>query len=132
MKKPVLLLMIVISVAGINTVQAQKTKWLEMETFHTVIAQTFHPAEEGKLEPIKTRSQEMFDKALAWQKSTTPEGYNKKGIKGLLKNLVKESKDLNKLIKTNAADNTLKEKLSGLHDIFHEIMEKCETEDHNI
>jgi len=39
-----------------------------MDDFHEVMAKTFHPAEEGKLEPIRNRSQEMQDKAAAWEK----------------------------------------------------------------
>ena len=111
--------------------QAQeKAKWKEMEEFHSVISATFHPSEEGKLDPIKTQSQEMVDKAKAWQKSTPPEGYDKNAVKSSLKKLVTGAKEINKLVKNNAPDTALKEKLSALHDVFHEIMEKCEKEDH--
>ena len=80
--------------------QAQEKKsWKEMDDFHTVMSETFHPAEEGKLGPIKKRSQEMVDKAVAWQKSTAPEGYDKKAVKGSLKKLVQGTKELNKLVK---------------------------------
>ena len=110
----------------IASVQGQKKEpWKEMSDFHTVMSETFHPAEEGKLGPIKSRSQEMVDKAVAWQKSTAPEGYDKNAVKKLLKKLVDGSKELNKLVKESAADNVLTEKLSGLHDVFHEIMEKA-------
>ena len=34
------------------------------EAFHEVMSKTFHPAEEGKLDPIKTRSYEMVQKAI--------------------------------------------------------------------
>jgi hypothetical protein len=114
------------------SVQGQKKEpWKEMKDFHTVMSETFHPAEEGKLGPIKSRSQEMVDKAIAWKKSTAPEGYDQKAVKKSLKKLVAGSKELNKLVKENAADKVLTEKLSGLHDIFHEIMEKSEKEGHH-
>ena len=109
----------------------EKAKWKEMEDFHTVMAATFHPAEEGKMQPIKTRSKEMLDKAVVWQRSAAPEGYDKNAVKASLKKLVKGAKELNKMVNNNAADNELKEKLSSLHDVFHEIMEKCEKEDHH-
>jgi hypothetical protein len=110
----------------IATVQGQKKEpWKEMKEFHTVMSETFHPAEEGKLAPIKSRSQEMVDKAIAWKKSKAPEGYDKNAVKELLKKLVEGTKELNKLVKENASDNVLTEKLSGLHDVFHEIMEKA-------
>jgi hypothetical protein len=112
------------------TAQGQK-KWKELDDFHTVMAQTFHPAEEGKLEPIKSRSQEMIDKAVAWKNSEAPEGYDKKAIKKNLKELVKGAEEVHMLVKSNASDNEIKEKLSQLHDVFHQIVEKCEKEEHH-
>ena len=123
MKKIMTLVLAVFVFAGMNSVKAQKAKWNEMEEFHTVMSQTFHPAEEGKLEPIKTRSGEMLTKAKAWKSSDAPEGFNKKAVKKLLNDLVKGSKELDRMVKENAADAMLTEKLSKLHDIFHEIME---------
>ena len=129
MKKALSLLIIVITTVA--ALQAQKATWKEMDSFHEVMAKTFHPAEEGKLDPIRTRSQEMLDKAAAWEKSTAPEGYDKNAVKKSLKQLVNGSKEINKLVKENATDTTLKEKLTALHDVFHEIVEKCEKEDHH-
>ena len=106
----------------------QKAKWNEMETFHDVMAKTFHPAEERKLDPIRSRSQEMVEKAIAWKNSTAPEGYDQGAVKETLKKLVKGAKDVNKLVQKNASDKEIKEELSKLHDLFHEIMEKCEKE----
>jgi len=112
-------------ISGLSSTYAQKkAKWNEMEEFHKVMSNTFHPAEEGKLEPIKTQSQEMLDKAMAWKKSTAPEGYNKKEMMPLLKDLVKGAKKLNKMVKANASDKEITDKLSSLHDVFHELMEK--------
>ena len=130
MKKIFLLLMLAISSFTIMQAQ-QKIAWNEMDAFHEVMAKTFHPAEEGKLEPIRARSQEMLDKATAWENSAAPEGYDKGSVKKLLKQLVKGAKEINKLVKDKAVDNVLKGKLSSLHDVFHEIMEKCEKEDHH-
>lgn len=131
MQRIVTLMLLTTALIFSNRSQAQeKAKWKEMEDFHTVMAATFHPSEEGKLDPIKKKSQEMVDKAVAWQRSTPPEGYDKNAVKSSLKKLVSGAKEINKLVKNNATDNVLKEKLSALHDVFHEIMEKCEKEDH--
>jgi hypothetical protein len=131
MKKILLVLIAFTVFGGVNNAKSQeKAKWKEMDAFHEVMAKTFHPAEEGKLEPIKVRSQEMLDKAIVWQNSTAPEGYNQKAVKKSLKDLVKGAKEINNLVKEKAADDVLKTKLSRLHDVFHEIMEKCENESH--
>jgi hypothetical protein len=113
------------------SVNAQEKKsWKEMHDFHAVMSATFHPAEEGKLDPIKTRSKEMMDKAVLWQKSTAPEGYDKAAVEKSLKKLADGCKELNKLVKAKAIDDILKKKLSEMHNVFHEIMEKCEKEEH--
>jgi hypothetical protein len=109
----------------------EKKAWKEMDDFHNVMRETFHPAEEGHFDPIKTRSLEMADKAVAWKKSIAPEGYDKKSVNVSLDKLVKGAKELDKLVKAKSTDKTIKEKLTGLHNIFHEIMEKCSGEDHH-
>lgn len=117
---------------SMSAMAQQKAKWNEMETFHEVMSKTFHPAEEGKLEPIRTRSQEMVDKATAWKNSTAPEGYDQNAVKKSLNKLVKGAKEINKMVQKNATDKEIKDELSELHDVFHEIMEKCEKEDHHM
>lgn len=108
----------------------EKAKWKEMDDFHVVMAATFHPAEEGKMEPIRTRSQEMVDKAVAWNDSEAPAGYNKQAVGATLKDLVKGAKEIDKMVKASATDKELVAKLTDLHEIFHKIMEKCRKEDH--
>ena len=89
------------------------------------MSETFHPAEEGKLDPIKSRSGEMVEKAVAWQKSTPPAEFDKPDIKKELKSLVKGSKELDKMVKKNAPDADITKKLSSVHDVFHNIVGLC-------
>ena len=130
MKKILALLLLVSGLSITQPGQAQqKAKWNELESFHEVMSKTFHPAEEGKLEPIRSRSQEMLDKAVAWKSSTAPMGYDKNAVIKYLKKLVKGAKEVNELVKKNAADDKIKKELSELHDVFHKIVEKCEKEE---
>ena len=109
MNKIFVLLLAVTAVLFVKPVTAQgKAKWNEMEAFHEVMSKTFHPSEEGKLEPIRTRSQEMADKAKAWKSSSAPQGYNKKAVKKSLNALVKGANEINSLVKSRAADDILK------------------------
>ena len=130
MKKIACLFVAVFTLIAFTQAQEKKS-WKEMDDFHAVMSQTFHPAEEGKLDPIKKRSQEMADKAVAWQNSTAPEGFDKEKVESSLKKLVKGTKELHKLVKAKSSDKVLKAKLAGLHDVFHEIMEKCEKGEHH-
>ncbi len=127
MKKIVSFALVMLALAAAPKLQAQeKAKWNEMEAFHEVMSKTFHPAEEGKMEPIKSRSAEMLEKAIAWKNSTAPAGYDKSAVTKNLRKLVKGAKKVNKLVQKTASDADLKEQLTELHTIFHEIVEKCE------
>ena len=121
MKNIVSFLIVILALTTTSKVQAQeKAKWKEMEAFHEVMSKTFHPAEEGKMEPIKSRSTEMVQKAIA------PAGYDKSAVLKNMRKLVKGAKKVNKLVQKNAPDAHLKEQLTELHTVFHEIVEKCE------
>lgn len=127
MKKITLFLAIVVAVLMSNPVAAQtKAAWKEKDAFHEIMSKTFHPAEEGKFEPIRARSAEMVEKAVFWKNSTAPEGYDKKALATNFKELVKGAKMLNKLVQKNATDEEIKAKLTDLHGVFHAITEKCE------
>lgn len=114
-----------------STLEAQSVfdTWPALKDFHGVMSQTFHPAEEGNLAPIKARSLEMYDKAMALSKSTTPAALNTKPIKMAVKELVKGSKSLHKLIKSpTATDAAITNSLTALHDVFHKIVGLCREE----
>jgi hypothetical protein len=122
-----ILIVIALFIANFSFSQAL-AEWKEKDEFHKVMAQTFHPVEDGNYNPIRERSNEMYQKAVAWQKSTIPAGYNKKKISKVLKKLVKESKELDKKIKAGTTDAEIKADLTELHDIFHEIVGLCKHE----
>lgn len=114
----------------ISFASAQAKDWKEKNEFHKVMSQTFHPAEEGNLAPIKSKIAEMQSKAVAFQKSEIPaELPNKEEIKKNLDELVNGTKVLAKEIKKNASDEVIKTQLTALHDVFHKIVGLCNAED---
>ncbi|WP_026999271.1 hypothetical protein [Eisenibacter elegans] len=106
-------------------------KWTELKTFHGVMSETFHPSEEGNLDPIKTRSGEMAKKANVLAKSTIPTEFKSEKIQKAVKKLQKDSKALDKLVKNKkSTDEQIKKDLASLHDVFHEIVGLCKNEKH--
>lgn len=131
MMKKISILVFLMSFAYFLQAQSIWDKWKELKEFHVVISQTFHPSEEGNLEPIKKRSGEMAEKANFLAKSTIPKEYNTPQIKGAVKKLQKRSKELDAFIKSSkATDEGIKQKLAALHDVFHEIVGLCKNENH--
>ena len=122
MKKIVIMVMLLAANFGFAQTSVE---WKEKDDFHKVMATTFHPMEEGNFNPIKEKSQEMYEKAVAWQKSAIPAGVDKKKSKKVLKKLVKKTKALNEKIKAGATDSVIQSDLTELHDLFHELVGLC-------
>ena len=116
----------------VSNVSAQTTfeKWLAIKTFHGVMSQTFHPAEEGDLNPIKTRSEEMVQKADALSKEAIPAEFKTPAILASIKKLQEGAKGLDKLVKAKGSDEATLKSLTALHDVFHEIVGLCSEEKH--
>ena len=110
-----------------NSVSAQSTfdKWPAIKEFHEVMSQTFHPAEEGNLAPIKARSEEMMNKAAMLLKSDIPTEFRTNAILASAERLQLKSKALHKLVKSNRTDAEIVKSITDLHDTFHEIVGLC-------
>jgi hypothetical protein len=113
-------------------VEAQKPapkleEWAEMEIFHNVMAETFHPMEDGEMKPILTRAQEMADKAKAWQQSTPPARYApvKDSVNFYLAKLAAESQALADIVAKKAKEEDIKKSLTALHDRYHTVSDFC-------
>ncbi len=132
MKISLLKMVVLVSALSVGVRAVAETKpgsWAELKAYHSVMSTTFHPAEEGKLEPIKTRSAELAAAAKAWLKSTPPAEFNKPAILAKLKLLDVESAALDKLIKGGkATDAEITATLTKVHDRFHEIVGACADE----
>jgi hypothetical protein len=129
MKRTILLSATVVCfLMGAQFANAQ-SDWAELKTFHGVMSQTFHPMQEGDFAPIRARSGEMAQKAKAVAKSKVPEAYKSPEITVALKQLAKDAKSLDKLVKKNASDEVLGKSLTALHDVFHRIVGLCKHDD---
>jgi hypothetical protein len=118
------------AVLSFNPAQAGEEKWKEMNDFHAIMAKTFHPAEEGNLQPVKENAEALLASARTWQKSTAPEGYKKDEATEILSRLVRKCDELSAAVKSKASDEDLTRLITEAHDIFHEIAEKCMPGDH--
>jgi len=105
--------------------EVQKDNWKESSDFHSVMAATFHPAEDGNFKPVRERASELVTKAEAWLNSTPPADMNRPEIKAKLKTLVAEATAVKNLVDKKASDDDLKKQLSTLHDTFHTIIGMC-------
>lgn len=106
----------------------EKDAWQALKDFHMVMAQTFHPLEEGNYKPIRERSGEMLLKAKLLSNSKVPASFQSAEITKALKDLVEGSAKLDKLVNKKAKDMKIKESLTKLHDTFHVVQGLCSDE----
>ena len=109
----------------VQTAFADKGNWAELKRFHSVMSKTFHPAEEGNLQPVKDSAATLLAKAKVWQASAIPADYNKEETTKTLALLVAKCEDLNAAVMANKSDADLKKLITEAHEIFHQIVEKC-------
>lgn len=110
--------------------ELEKDNWLAIKDFHKVMAQTFHPAEEKNLAPLRSRSGELYAKAILLKNSTPPASANNERVQEALTRLEKQCLDIHTLVqkpmKNEAAKEAqLIEKITKAHDIFHEVEGLC-------
>lgn len=103
--------------------------WPQLKEFHKVMSETFHPSEEGNLQPIKERSGEMFQKADALSRAAIPAEFNKKEVTAAIRKLATDSKKLDEMVKSKKSDKEITVALTNLHDVFHQIVGLCSDED---
>ena len=97
--------------------------WKEMDDFHMIMAETFHPYKDSSnLEPAKTMAGELMAAAAAWASAPLPEKVDNATVKSKLQQLKAQAAALAESVKS-ADDNAVGEKLTTVHDTFHAIQE---------
>ena len=97
-----------------------------MDEFHAIMAKSYHPVEEGNLQPLKDNIDSLVIKAKAWQTSPVPAVYKAKPIKPILDKLVTQCVSVKEVITQKKSNEIIKKQITAAHNTFHEIMEKCE------
>lgn len=103
----------------------EKSSWKELNDFHMVMAQTFHPVEENNFKPLRERSGELVARAVDLKNSKVPASFNTPEITKAIDELVKGATELDKINTKKVKDGVLKVKIEKLHDKFHEIQGLC-------
>jgi hypothetical protein len=113
--------------SNVQAVSQTLKTWKELDDFHNVMAETYHPLEDGDFKPIRQRAHELAARAKDWAASPVPENYaTKPEFKAVMDSLVKESQTLAEMIAKNASDKEVKTALTALHDRFHQVEAMCQ------
>lgn len=100
---------------------ADQKEWKEMDDFHLVMAETFHPYKDSaNLEPVKAQAGELAASAEKWASAALPEKVNTDAMRDKLEQLKKESAALVQTVSTGT-DQAIGDQLTKVHDVFHAI-----------
>lgn len=102
---------------------ADQKEWKEMDDFHMVMAETFHPYKDSaNLEPAKSQAAQLATSAEKWATSTLPEKVNTDEMKNKLSELKSETAGF---VATAAGtdEKAIADQLTKIHDLFHSIQE---------
>jgi hypothetical protein len=124
MKKSVVLSLFMLFTA-IAFGQNKMDSWAELKDFHAIMSQTFHPSEDGNLQPIKQRADELLQKAMALYDSKRPAEFDTPKMKDATFRLATECKLIVGMIADKKSDEEITKKLAAAHDVFHEIVGLC-------
>jgi hypothetical protein len=98
-------------------------EWAEMDAFHMVMAETFHPYKDSaNLEPVKAQASELVKAAETWAAAPLPEKVNNDEVKAKLQDLKTSSEALAQLVATGTTEE-IGASLTSLHDKFHALQE---------
>ncbi len=103
----------------------EKSSWKELDNFHSIMSKTFHPSEEGNLNPLKEKSDSLVILAQQWKAALIPAGYKLAETEKGIKKLTKKCVALNTAVKNHIDDAALTTMLKEAHEAFHYIVEEC-------
>jgi outer membrane murein-binding lipoprotein Lpp len=102
---------------------ADATEWKEMDDFHIIMAEAFHPYKDSaNLAPAKENAPELAASAAKWAAAELPEKVNNDTVKEKLNQLSTQASSFASVVQAGD-DEVIAESLTQLHDLFHEIQE---------
>jgi hypothetical protein len=108
---------------GGDAENADENEWKEMDQFHIIMAETFHPyMDSANLEPAKSQASALLRAADEWAAAPLPDRMDNEQVKTTLQKLRAEAATLAENVRV-ADDQLIAAQLTRLHDTFHELQE---------
>jgi len=107
-----------------TTSSQDQDEWPEMESFHMVMAEAYHPFKDSaNLEPIKSLAENLAKESAAWAGAKLPPAMDNEQVKAKLEKLKVDCRALADQVKAGASNEQIGSSLMALHENFHGIME---------
>ena len=107
-----------------TTSSQDQDEWPEMESFHMVMAEAYHPYKDSaNLEPIKSLAENLAKESATWASAKLPPAVDNGEVKAKLEKLKTDCRALADQVKAGASNEKIGSSLNALHESFHGIME---------
>ena len=104
-------------------------EWKEMDAFHMVMAEAFHPFKDSSnLEPAKMYADSLVSAAGQWADAPLPEKFKGDDEIKFKLNQLKVDASTFASVSKQGDDKSIGQSLTKLHDLFHEIQESWYSE----
>jgi hypothetical protein len=104
--------------------EAFREDWGEMDEFHMVMAEAFHPYKDSaNLEPARQNAESLVSAAEKWSQSPLPEKFQGDDEIKFKLNQLKVDASTFASIADSGDDKSVGESLTKLHNLFHSIQE---------
>lgn len=122
-----LLCIVLLGISACSAPSSEKgddDEWKEMDEFHMVMADVFHPLKDsGNLEPIRAQAEDLAASAEKWADAKLPGKVDNDDVRNKLSALKEGTRELADQIRIQAPDSVIESRLTQLHDQFHELQE---------
>jgi hypothetical protein len=114
-----------------HTGNATEEEWPELESFHTIMAEMYHPMKDsGNLRPLKDRSTEFVTEVDKLANAKLPAKVHTQEVKAMITSLQSSIHGLDVAVKAGMNDVQVGELLEGVHTLFHHVQEEWYKRDH--
>jgi hypothetical protein len=108
---------------------AHHGEWKEMDAFHMVMAEAFHPFKDSSnLDPAKSYADTLVSAAQRWAEAPLPEKFKGDDEIRFKLNQLKDDASKFASVSKTGDDKSVGQSLTKLHDLFHEIQESWYSE----
>lgn len=104
----------------------ETSPWKEMNTFHSILAATYHPASDaGNLKPLREKAADLAAKAREWAASTPPAPCASDTVRTTVGAISLDAVAVANSVLANATDEVLTKEIKALHDKFEGAKKGC-------
>jgi len=101
------------------SVSADANEWIQMDSFHLIMAVAFHPfTDSDNLEPVKQMAEDLAQQINRWEIENLPEKVDYTAMMAKIIQLKKDTRALSYMIQQGSTDKEINTSVNSIHESF--------------